>query len=163
MNVLSRILPIAFVLALFLPGVLGAQPLTIPDVTRDKVICFALYTVQDNVLKLTAQLYPLKDGEDRTVRLEIREGRKWKQIATTRVIEQGWTAPFRVENWNTVQDVRYRVAHGTKAYYTGTIRRDPIDKETIVVAAFTGNSINPKHGGDIPKTDIVANIKKFLD
>ena len=40
----------------------SAQKLTVPEVSRDKVICFALYTVQDNTLKLTAQLYPLKPG-----------------------------------------------------------------------------------------------------
>ncbi|MBL7134767.1 MAG: hypothetical protein ISS78_11760, partial [Phycisphaerae bacterium] len=49
------------------------DPLTIPQVTRDKVICFALYTVHNNILKLTAQLYPLTEGEDRTVRLEVKK------------------------------------------------------------------------------------------
>jgi len=51
--------------------------------------------------------------------------------------------------------------HGKNAYYTGIIRKDPVDKNSIVVAAFTGNSINPRHGGDIPKVDIVENIKKL--
>jgi len=74
-----------------------AQALSVPEISRDKVICFALYTVQNNVMKLTAQLYPLKPGEDRNVRLEIRQQGKWKQIAETQVIEKGWTAPFRVE------------------------------------------------------------------
>ena len=31
----------------------------------------------------------------------------------------------------------------------------------IVVAAFTGNSIYPGHGGDIPKSDIVENLKRL--
>lgn len=138
-----------------------AQPLTISDVPRDKVICFALYTVQNNVLKLTAQLYPLEPGEDRTVRLETKQDGKWRQIAQTQVIEQGWTASFRVERWDSTKDVEYRVAHGKAAYYTGIIRKDPVDKDVIIVAAFTGNSINPQHGGDIPKSDIVENIKKL--
>ena len=34
------------------------DPLAIPEVSRDKVICFALYTVHAKTLKLTAQLYP---------------------------------------------------------------------------------------------------------
>jgi len=135
--------------------------LAIPEVSRDQVICFALYTAHDNILKLTAQLYPLEEGEDRTVRLEIRDGEKWKEIAKTQVIEQGWTAPFRVENWDSSKDAEYRVAHGKEAFYTGTIRKDPIEKNVIVVAAFTGNSIYPGHGGNIPKTDIVENIKKL--
>ena len=134
--------------------------LSVPEVSRDKVICFALYTVHNNTLKLTAQLYPLQEGEDRNVRLEIKEGRMWKQIAQTDVIEQGWTAPFRVESWDSTKDLEYRVAHGKEAFYTGTIKKDPVDKNVITMFAFTGNSINPSHGGDIPKDDIVANIKR---
>jgi hypothetical protein len=139
----------------------SAQKLTVPEVSRDKVICFALYTVQDNTLKLTAQLYPLEPGEPRIVRLETKQNGKWSKIAQTQVIEQGWTAPFRVENWDSTRDIEYRVAHGRNAFYTGTVLRDPVDKDVIVVAAFTGNSINPGHGGDIPKSDIVENIKKL--
>ena len=139
----------------------SAGLLDIPEVSRDKVICFALYTVQNNVMKLTAQLYPLKSGEERIVRLEINRQGKWKQIAQTQVIEKGWTATFRVENWDSTKDIEYRVAHGTSAYYTGTILKDPVDKDVIVVAAFTGNSIYPGSGGEIPKTDIVKNIKKL--
>ncbi|HUW18843.1 MAG TPA: hypothetical protein VMW16_06035 [Sedimentisphaerales bacterium] len=139
----------------------GADLLDVPEVPRDKVICFALYTVQNNVLKLTAQLYPLKQNEDKVVRLEIRQDGKWKQIAQASVVEDGWVALFRVENWDSTRDIKYRLVHGRNAYYTGTIRKDPVDKETIVVVAFTGNSINPEHGGDIPKTDIVENVKKL--
>lgn len=144
-----------------LSSMASAQPLTVPEVSRDKVICFALYTVQDNILKLTAQLYPLERGESRTVRLETKRNGRWRRIAQTSVIEQGWTAPFRVEKWDSTKDTEYRVAHGKNAYYTGTVLKDPVDKDVIVVAAFTGNSINPNHGGDIPKTDIVENIKRL--
>jgi hypothetical protein len=135
--------------------------LSIPEVSRDKVICFALYTANNNILKLTAQFYPLQEGESRKARLQIKDGRNWKQVAETDIIEQGWTAPFRVENWDMTKTVDYRVAHGENACYTGTIKKDPIKKNTIVVAAFTGNSIYPGHGGDIPRTDIVENLKKI--
>ena len=42
------------------------------DVPRDQVVAFALYTHDNGVLKLTAQLYPLKPGEQREARLEFR-------------------------------------------------------------------------------------------
>ena len=58
------------------------------------------------------------------------------------------------------QEVPYRVRHGEAAVYEGLIRRNPLDKPEIVVAAFTGNSIYPGHGGDIPRTDIVDNLKR---
>jgi hypothetical protein len=131
------------------------EPLVIPKVSKDQIICFALYTVQRGVLKLTAQLYPLEANDPRQVRLEIKQGESWKQIAETDVIARGWTAPFRVENWDASRDVPYRVRHGRSAVYEGLIRRDPIDKETIVVAAFTGNS-NADRG---PKQDILENVR----
>lgn len=142
-------------------SVVEAQQITVPDVAPEEVICFALYTVHEGTLKLTAQLYPLPDGAARTVRLEIDSGDGWQEADRTEVIEQGWTAPFRVENWDAAQTRRYRVAHGEAAFYEGTIRRDPVDKDTVVVVAFTGNSVNEKHGGDISRADIIANVKKI--
>lgn len=133
--------------------------LSIPDVPRDQVICFALYSVHDHTLKLTAQLYPLVEGEDRQVRLDVQRDGSWRQVAATEVIEDGWTAPFRVNHWDDTVDVAYRVAHGEKARYQGRIRRNPVDKNEIVVAAFTGNSIQPSHGGDVPKDDLVRNVE----
>ena len=135
--------------------------LAIPEVARDKVICFALYTVHEKTLKLTAQLYPLKKGEPRKARLEAKMSGQWKTVAITDVIERGWTAPFRVENWDDTEDTPYRVRHGEKANYEGLIRKNPVDKREIVVVGFTGNSINPGHGGNIPKEDLVSNIKKI--
>jgi hypothetical protein len=135
--------------------------LAIPEVTRDKVICFALYTVHNKTLKLTAQLYPLKDDEDRNVRLEVKRNDQWISISKTKVIERGWTAPFRVNNWDDSKKVSYRVRHGKNAKYEGIIQQNPKDKSEFVMVGFTGNSINPGHGGDIPKKDLVNNIKNI--
>ncbi|QDV68001.1 hypothetical protein Poly24_17070 [Rosistilla carotiformis] len=135
--------------------------LAIPEVERSEVICFALYTVHDDTLKLTAQLYPLESSDDRTVRLEIEKDGKWVEVAQTKVIETGWTAPFRVENWDDTQQRKYRVLHGPKATYEGIIRKNPIDKDEIVVAGFTGNSIQPAHGGDISRQDLIDNVNRI--
>ncbi len=130
-------------------------PPTIPDVARDKVICFALYTVQDDVLKLSAQLYPLQPNEPRTVSLEIKNDGQWEKLGQEEVDAVGWLATFRVENWDHSQDRQYRVTHPLGAVYEGRIRRDPRDKDEIVVAGFTGNS-NSDRG---PRDDIVKNIQ----
>ncbi|QDV42389.1 hypothetical protein Enr13x_22340 [Stieleria neptunia] len=134
--------------------------LEIPEVERSEVICFALYTVHDNTLKLTAQLYPLQSGESRTVRLEIEKDGDWVEVDRTNVIEPGWTAPFRVENWDDTQAFKYRVLHGPAANYEGVIRKNPVDKDEIVVVGFTGNSIQPAHGGDISRQDLIDNVQK---
>ncbi len=128
------------------------------DVPREKVVGFALYTVHNNTLKLTAQFYPLKDDEPRMVQLETMIKGEWKKIATTKIIDAGWTAPFRIENWDSAKTVKYRVAYNNNSYYTGTIKKDPINQKQITVFAFTGNSIHAKHGGDISREDLVNNI-----
>ncbi|MCA9181002.1 MAG: hypothetical protein KDA51_06095, partial [Planctomycetales bacterium] len=132
----------------------GGAELTIPQVERGQVICFALYTVHDHTLKLTAQLYPLESNDSKTVRLEIMKDGQWLEVARTTVIEPGWTAPLRVENWDDTQAVKYRVLHGPAAKYEGLIRKNPLDKDEIVVAGFTGNSILSAHGGDISRQDL---------
>ncbi len=161
----TKNLALIAVLTASLCGAWAAQQtpdlLAIPKVSKDQVICFALYTTQDHVLKLTAQFYPLEKDDPRVARLEIRREGPWQEVARAPIIEPGWVATFRVEPWDMTRDAEYRVTHGAGAYYCGTVKRDPVDKEEIVVAAFTGNSIYPGHGGDIPRTDIVENIKKI--
>ena len=132
----------------------GGKP-SIPDVPRDQAICFALYTVQNNILKLSAQLYPLRDGESREVTLQIHDGENWNTIARSDVDAAGWLATFRIENWDHSRDHRYRVTHPGGAKYEGRIRKDPRDKDEIVVAAFTGNS----NGDRSMREDIVRNLK----
>ncbi|MGD8996725.1 MAG: hypothetical protein PVH80_01335, partial [Anaerolineae bacterium] len=131
-------------------------PWKITRVPEEEVICFTLYTVHDDVLKLAAQLYELPPDADRTVRLEIKQGDRWTQVDDAEVSAPGWLALFRVEDWDSSQDYEYRVAHGDRATYSGVIRRDPVDKEEIVVAAFTGNS-NSDRG---PRTDLIENIQR---
>ena len=108
---------------------------SIPDVPRDKVICFALYTVNNGTMKMTAQLYPLKDAEEKVVRLEIKKAGKWIEIAKSDVITKGWTAHFRVENWDYTKDIEYRLVHGEKAYYSGLpdilFRRESLQLQEI--------------------------------
>ncbi len=133
---------------------IGGRP-TIPDVPRDQVICFALYTVQSGMLKLSAQLYPLQEGESREVTLEIRENDAWQPVARSRADEKGWLAFFRVTDWDNSRDIPYRVVHPGGSTWEGLVRRDPADKDEIVVAAFTGNS-NTDRG---PRPDIIANLR----
>lgn len=109
-------------------------------VERSQVVAFGMYTVANNILKLTAQLYPLYPDETREVRLEIMENGSWKEIQVQKVNDLGWSAHFRVENWDSGKDVPYRLLHGEQASFEGLIRRDPLDKEEIVVAAFSCNS-----------------------
>jgi hypothetical protein len=108
-------------------------------------ILSALYTVHNQTLKLTAQLAPVGAQESQTADLQIAQGRAWKTIATAKINPSGWVAQFRVEKWNASKDVRFRVrylltdANGKAQphYWPGTIKRDPVDKQTIVLASLS--------------------------
>ena len=116
------------------------------DVARDEVVAFALYTVSVKpaggpaVLKLTAQLFPLKPGEPRVARLEVKRGDAWEEVATAEVLYPGWSAHFRVEGWDASRATAYRVRHGERAMFEGLVRADPAASERISVAVLSCNS-----------------------
>ncbi len=118
----------------------GPSPIIDLKVERKDVIAFGIYTVSDNVLKLSAQLFPLYPNETREVRLEINKDGQWQEIQKQTVNDIGWSALFRVENWDHTQDFPYRLKHGEEASFEGLIRKDPQGKKEIVLAAFSCNS-----------------------
>ena len=76
-------------------------------VPRNEVVAFAVYTHDHGVLKLSAQLFPLLPDEPREVRLELQQDDgSWQEAAKQNVIELGWSAHFRIENWNNQKNVR---------------------------------------------------------
>jgi hypothetical protein len=123
-------------------------------VPRDQVLAFAIYTHHQRVLKLTAQLYPLLPDEPRVVRLEFQTGETWTEAARAKVHDLGWSAHFRIENWDNSKNVRYRVRFGPRATFDGLVRRDPTDKDVIIVGALSCNSSRSPG----PRTRIVANL-----
>ncbi len=127
----------------------------IPDVARNEVICFCLYTTHRSVLKLNTQLYPLKDGESRKVTLHIDRGNGFEKTAEQDVDTEGWSTVFRVEKWDDTKPAKYRVTHPGGASYEGTIRRNPTDKEEIVVGNLSCNSSTDRN----MKPDLIANLK----
>ncbi len=125
-------------------------------VPRDQVVAFALYTHDHGVLKLSAQLYPLLPEEPRQVTLEFREGDQWKQAAVADVLYPGWSAHFRIEQWDNTKTVAYRVRLADQSSFEGTVRRDPIDKASIFVASLSCNSSRTPG----PRETIIENLKK---
>lgn len=127
-----------------------------PDmkVARDEVIAFALYTVDQARLKLTAQLFPLMPEESRIARLELQKAGRWEEVARTDVVYPGWSAHFRVEDWDDTSDTPYRVRHGEKAIFDGLIRKNPRAQPVIVVANMSCNS----HRAPSQRAEIVNHL-----
>lgn len=140
------------------------------------------YTVHEGVLKLTAQLMPVDTAVTGAAKLYVDRGRgapvpmtAEKLAATAEIAVPGYTASFTIENWDASTDWKYCVSVPNDTMeqdmFDGIIRHDPVEKEEIVVAGFTGNH-NLAHPGVergvpwdnsgvwFPHTDIVASVKK---
>ena len=107
-------------------------------------ILSAQYLVSNNILKLNAQLMPLGVEDNSTVTLEFNNGGNWENVATSTIEKLSYNALFRVENFNNQITTPYRISYELKDtnktyHYKGSIKSNPIDKDTIIVAGFTGN------------------------
>ena len=120
------------------------------DSLRFGPILYAMHTLSRGVMKMTAQMPPLGQRDNQTVVLQIqeRDGGNWQTVGEAPIHPLARTATFRVENWNDRRDVPYRLVYrmvgrdgrSTEDHFTGTVRKDPVDQEEIVVAGFTGNT-----------------------
>ena len=109
-------------------------------------ILFTMYTQSRKTLKLTAQMPPLGADDFKKVSLVINKKGEWDTIQNTDIYPLANTATFKIEGWNTLSDVQYKIVYSNKLKngklekdeYIGTIRKEPISKNEISVAGFTG-------------------------
>lgn len=155
---------ICFVLLTFI-SVLHAEDKDVLAMREDKTgedqICFALYTVHERTVKLTAQFYPIKNYDPFNAFLQLRTEEGWETVQETRIEYPGYTAHFRLEDWDDSQTRDYRITYNDKAFYEGTIQKNPKDKDEIIMAAFSCWSIYERHGGQEPVKDIIDNLVKL--
>lgn len=112
------------------------------------------YTLSKDILKLTAQMAPVSKTDPQEVILELKKDDSWKEISKAELITPGYTATFKVSNWDSSSDTPYRVKYlynssennAETAFWEGTIKHDPVEKEELVIAGFTGNH-NIAHAG----------------
>jgi alkaline phosphatase D len=138
-----------------------------------------LYTLSNKVLKLTVQLAHLSEADEQVVYLDLidKKTHHWKTVSSTQIVVPGFTAHFRIEPWDSLNIVDYRIRYKLRNrkgalknyYYSGTILNDPVKKEEIVIAAFTGNSNSAGMGTDLfdfrnriwfPHTDLTGYVNK---
>ncbi len=106
---------------------------------------------------MTAQLFPLYPKETLTVRLELLRDGEWREVQRRQINDIGWSTLFRMENWDNTRDVSYRLRHGEQAEFKGLIRKDPVNKDEIVIGSLNCNSNQNRD----PRTEIVNNLKHF--
>jgi alkaline phosphatase D len=154
--------------------VVGTKLVAHPERTFGPILC-SQYTLSRGTLKLTAQMPPLGDSDTQTAQLQVRssDDEEWRTVAESRLVQPGYTIPFRVENWDADRDMPFRIVYELRIgpektrthYWSGTIRREPSDKPRFVVAAFTGNkhftgALQWNHNAIwFPHNELVAAVK----
>ena len=133
-----------------------------PDLAFGPIL-YAMHTLSRGALNLTAQMPPLGEKEAKTIRLETKNlSGKWIGKGLARMDPLSRTATFRIKGWEDSRDVAYRVAFEDRKkdgsiidrYFEGVIRKDPVDKNEVVVAGFTGNKDTA-----FPNTKLVENVR----
>lgn len=120
-------------------------------------ILWTQYTLGRGILKLTAQMPPVGEGDAKEVRLEMRRGDKWAFAAKAPIDPMSRTATFRIVGHDARGDVPYRALYpwaGGDAAWEGTIRAEPSGAPDLAVAAFSCD-----FGYTFPLRRIVGNIK----
>ncbi len=127
------------------------------------------HVLSGGTLGMTAQLMPVNTDDEREATLEVMGDGAWSVVARSPVVVPGYTATFRVADWRSGEDVPYRVVYDGVPFQ-GTVRKDPVDKETVVVAGFTGNHNNSHAIGSdrtnwvrgmwFPHQDVVERVKQ---
>lgn len=155
-------------------AVRGERVVAHPERAFGPVLC-ALHTLSDGVLKLTAQMGPLGPQDTPVARLELGDADgAWRSVTESRLVEHSYTFPFRVRDWDARRDTPYRIVYELKTgpdqartcHYAGLIRREPTERDEVVVAAFgchrihVGNPVRWNSSGIwFPHTEVVAAIR----
>ena len=132
------------------------------------------YTLSNRIMKLTAQLMPVGVNDAKFVTLERKSKDRWVKITDAPIIIPGYTATFKIKDWDSKSDTAVRVKYeldGKSHYYEGLVTKEPLDRDELIMAAFTGNH-NMQRGLQndgyswsednlwFPHNDIVNNVKK---
>lgn len=100
-----------------------------------------MYSLNGKVLKVSAQFMPIGETESQKAKFQYRRSNGAWQDGPIATIGAGYTAVFRLTNWNSAQDWQYRIAYNfnTSApnYYGGTIRKNPVGKKSLTIGLFS--------------------------
>lgn len=111
-----------------------------PEPGRSLAIVGALHTLHEGRLKMTAHVPPLDLTTTAPLTLETWDGTSWIERATAAIDNtdnlSSYTATFEVPSWDDSVDTPYRVGiivDGRTYHWSGTVRKDPTEKDEIVV------------------------------
>ncbi|WP_372947288.1 alkaline phosphatase D family protein [Mariniphaga sp.] len=99
-------------------------------------VLWTMQTLSKGTVKMMALLPPIGENDNQEVSLQLNENGNWNTVANEQIEPDSRTAVFKLENWDASKNTEYRVEYiekgkdGTETpeYYTGTIRKDPVDR-----------------------------------
>ncbi|CAM3362789.1 alkaline phosphatase D family protein [Zobellia roscoffensis] len=120
-------------------------------------ILWAMYTLSQGNLKLTAQLPPVGAKDSQKVELQFLRKGKWVKETKVQIDPVSFTSIFSVANWDASKDVKYRLRYSLdkeKHSYEGVIREEPTDR------ALTFGGLTCQHAMGFPYRPLVENLDK---
>lgn len=123
-------------------------------------VLWSMYTLNDNVLKMSAQMPPVGNSENQKAQLQVKKNEKWQTVASGNMDPDARNVLWRLEEWDSSADHDYRILFdyvdsrglAKTAEYAGIIRRDPAGRP-LRVGALTCQF----HLG-FPYTPLVRNL-----
>lgn len=111
-----------------------------PEPERSLAIVGALHTLHNGALKMTAHIPPVDRASTPPLTLETWNGSDWISRATAPIDNtdnlSSYTATFEINDWDDTADTPYRigiVVDGETYHWNGTVRKDPVGKDELVV------------------------------
>lgn len=125
-------------------------------------VLWSMYTLSRNTLKMSAQMPPLGDDDNKTVILQLKKGEKWENAAESEIEKDARIAVFKLKDWNSEIENEYRLVYTEKykdgsqeeKYYNGIIRSEPVNKPLEM-----GGLTCQYHYG-FPYAPLVDNLRK---
>ncbi len=126
-------------------------------------ICFAQYTINKGILKITAQCCPVESVNNNLLSFQVKQNNEWKTLASEKINDSSRAINFRLNDWDHQKDLSYQLLlelplkNSIEQFtYEGTIVKEPFAQNEIRAAVF---SCNFHHG--FPDSDIPENVSKL--
>ncbi|CAN0495605.1 unnamed protein product, partial [Scytosiphon promiscuus] len=107
-------------------------------------ILWSQYTLHKKTLKMMAFFVPMGEEENHKAELQVKSDSGWTIVAHGQIEPLSRSVLFRVDNWDDQLDQDYRVMFEWNSVdgpsistWEGTIRKDPKQKDMIVLAGLS--------------------------
>jgi alkaline phosphatase D len=124
-------------------------------------VLWTMYTLSENILKMTVQLPPMGATENKLVDLQLFKNQTWTTVDSGIIDPDSRSYTFRLENWDPGSEFRYRVTYNyinslgveTLAEYEGKIQKEPMDRPLRM------GGLTCQHAVGYPYTPLVKNLE----